>query len=157
MSALFDTTSNLSLYSIPVAWVLSILPHSYAITRSSSFDNRNPREYSDNLDADKNIDETTKGRILRAEAAQMNGLENIGLFAAAVVAGNVAGLPARTLNLLSGGYLVSRAVYNFLYINATTQTIGHARSAVYTVGIVNIMTLFIKSGNILKDKAANLL
>jgi uncharacterized MAPEG superfamily protein len=154
---------------------LSILPHSYAITRSSSFDNRNPREYSDNLDADKNIDETvcspmltevspkltldqqTKGRILRAEAAQMNGLENIGLFAAAVVAGNVAGLSARTLNLLSGGYLASRAVYNFLYINSTTQTMGHARSAVYTVGIVNIMTLFIKSGNILKDKAANLL
>jgi uncharacterized MAPEG superfamily protein len=87
----------------------------------------------------------------------MNGLENIGLFAAAVVAGNLAGLPARTLNLLTGGYLVSRALYNFIYVSTTSEMMGHARSAVYTVGIINIMTLFIKSGNILKDRAANLL
>ncbi|KAM3088792.1 hypothetical protein ACMFMG_000421 [Clarireedia jacksonii] len=145
MSGLFDTTRNLSFYTIPAAWVLSILPHSYAITRSSNFDNRNPREYSDNLEADKTIDET------------MNGMENMGLFAAAVVAGNVAGLPARTLNLLSGGYLVSRAVYNFVYINNTSGMMAHTRSAVYAVGIVHIMTLFVKSGNILKDIAANLL
>lgn len=66
----------------------------------------------------------TKDTIARAEGAQQNGFENIGLFAAAVVVGNVAKLDNSTLNTLSYGYLASRVVYNFLYINGTTDALG---------------------------------
>jgi uncharacterized MAPEG superfamily protein len=87
----------------------------------------------------------------------MNGFENLGLFASAIVAGNLAGLSAQTMNFLSGGYLVSRALYNIIYINNDTQAAANTRSAVYVAGIGMIMTLFIKSGNALKSRAANLL
>jgi uncharacterized MAPEG superfamily protein len=45
----------------------------------------------------------TKGRILRAKAAHANGNETIGLYAAAVVAANVAGVEAKTVNYLTLG------------------------------------------------------
>jgi uncharacterized MAPEG superfamily protein len=66
----------------------------------------------------------TKDTIIRAEGAQQNGFENVGLFASAVVAGNIAGLDNRTLNILSSGYLASRAVYNYIYINNKTEAAG---------------------------------
>ena len=50
----------------------------------------------------------TKEKIVRAEGAQQNGFENLGLFAAAVVAGNIVRLDNWTLNVLSGGYLLSQ-------------------------------------------------
>lgn len=50
-------------------------------------------------------------QYLRTEAAQQNIFENLGLYAAAIVAGNVAGLPVRHMNKIALGYLVSRLVY----------------------------------------------
>jgi len=87
----------------------------------------------------------------------MNGFENLALFASAVVAGNLAGIPPATLNKLCGGYLVSRVVYNVIYITNTSQTAAGIRSLVYGTGIGHIFALFIKAANILKDKPANLL
>jgi hypothetical protein len=103
----------------------------------------------------------------------MNGFENVGLFAAAVVAGNIANLDNSTLNFWSGGYLVSRVVYTYVYINNTSDTMGksmvpgykygdekglltcmvaNARSGIFLAGIGAIFTLFIKSGNALRNR-----
>jgi uncharacterized MAPEG superfamily protein len=101
--------------------------------------------------------EQTKARILRCEGAQTNGFENLGLFATAVLAGNLAGLTAQTLNAFSGGYCLSRIVYNFIYINNTSEAMANTRTVVFLAGIGQIFTLFIQSGNILRTKAANLL
>jgi uncharacterized MAPEG superfamily protein len=79
----------------------------------------------------------------------------MGLFASAVVAGNLAGLPATTLNTLTGGYLLSRVIYNIVYINNTSEGMSNVRTAVFLAGVVQIMTLFVKSGNALMDQAAN--
>lgn len=49
--------------------------------------------------------------IIRAEGAQQNGFENLGIFAAGVVAGNAAGLDAGYLNALSAAYIATRVVY----------------------------------------------
>lgn len=89
--------------------------------------------------------------IHRCEGAQKNGFENLGLFAAAVVAGNLAGLPAETLNVLSGGYLASRVLYNLIYVTNTSETMANVRSLTYLSGIGMIMTLFVKSGNLLSE------
>ena len=89
------------------------------------------------------------GRFQRAEAAQQNGFENIGLYAAAVVIANVARLPVSTLNTATLYYLVSRAVYNLLYINVESLSMSNLRTIVFLSGIGTIMTLFVKSGNAL--------
>ncbi|TGO24625.1 hypothetical protein BPAE_0098g00140 [Botrytis paeoniae] len=142
MSRLLDTTRNFSLYSVPAAWLLAHIPHI---------------DYPQSLEADQSIEKAKKNRLRRAHAAASNGYENIGFFASAVVAGNVAGLSHSTLNTLTGAYLISRAVYNFIYINNETQGAAAARSLVWLFGIGQIFTLFIKSGNLLTNKAANLL
>ena len=83
-------------YTVPAAWVLSLLPHVYAINLHDSkspkekFDICSPRQLTPSLNANQALDQETKARIIRAEAAQANGFENIGFFAAAVVAANVA-------------------------------------------------------------------
>ncbi|TGO77302.1 hypothetical protein BELL_0114g00190 [Botrytis elliptica] len=177
MSALLDTTRNYSLFGVripapnrslvPAAWLLAHIPHVYAAVSTECFDNRSPRDFPKSLEADQRLDKAAcspsryfslkKNQISRAHAAGANGYENVGLFASAVVAGNVAGLSHSTLNTLTGGYLISRVVYNFIYINNESQGAAAARSLVWLFGIGQIFTLFIKSGNLLTNKAANLL
>lgn len=78
-----------SLYTIPAAWVVAIAPHFYAASLGGkTFDNRSPRTYTASLKDTQTLDAATKQRIIRAEGAQQNGFENVGLFAAAVVAAN---------------------------------------------------------------------
>lgn len=105
--------TNYSLYCVPAAWVLSILPHFYAASvagRGGKFDNTNPNTNPRN--AAKNLEsKLTKsdfGRYQRAEAAQQNGFENIALFATAVLVANQAKLPIDTVNTASFFYLASR-------------------------------------------------
>ncbi|KAM3417022.1 hypothetical protein BST61_g8605 [Cercospora zeina] len=144
------SANNFSFYSIPAAWILCIAPHFYAASLGK-FDNKAPRSYTKETGNDQSIDKATKDRIVRAEGAQQNGFENLGLFAAAVVAGNVVGLDNSTMNALSGAYLLSRVAYNLIYINNTTNAMANARSVAFLSGIGIIFTLFIKAGNVLRE------
>ncbi|KZM23748.1 uncharacterized protein EKO05_0005682 [Ascochyta rabiei] len=148
---ILDLPRNFSLYAIPAAWILSIAPHFYAASLGK-FDNKNPRTYTRETESDQSIDKATKAKIIRAEGAQQNGFENIGLFAAAVVIGNVAKLDNSTLNTLAGAYLASRVAYNGLYIAGTTDMLSNLRSVSFLTGVGIIFTFFIKSGNVLKNQ-----
>lgn len=91
------TKDNVSFYAIPAMWAVSITPRLYSSwlyqkNTNTMMDMRAPREFSKTASNDSRLHSDIKGRICRAEAAQANGFENIGLFAAAVVAGNVAKL-----------------------------------------------------------------
>jgi uncharacterized MAPEG superfamily protein len=152
-----SSTTNYSLYTIPAAWLLSILPHSYAImlySRSAHkrFDNCHPRSLTSKLEGDQTIDKATKERIIRAEGAQQNGFENLAFYAAAVTAGNVAGLAPQTMNILSAAYLASRAVYNLVYINGNTAALAGARSTIYTAGVALLCTMFVMAGKAMNKK-----
>jgi uncharacterized MAPEG superfamily protein len=154
MASGFNST-NISFYTIPLAWALALAPHVYATqlyqkASSRQFDNRQPRSLTQMVAANQSIDSATKGRIIRAESAQQNAFENIGLFAAAVVAGNMASLENRMLNLLSVGYVASRLIYTYIYINNTTGPLAATRTAVFLSGIGMIWTLFIMAGNTLR-------
>ncbi len=92
--------------------------------------------------------------IIRAEGAQQNGFENLGIFAAGVVAGNAAGLDAGYLNALSIAYVASRIVYDLVYINNTTPAVARVRSVAYNAGSAVVFTLFVSSGNALRRGAA---
>jgi uncharacterized MAPEG superfamily protein len=82
-------TPNYSFYAIPVMWLLSILPHFYAISLSKGkFTNTSPRGYLAEIQK-KEKKTPTDEQYIRAEACQQNGFENLPFFAAAIVAGNM--------------------------------------------------------------------
>lgn len=145
------TTSNISLYTLPIAWLLCLTPRLYgAFTFTTqarkAIDLVNPRSLPDKACADSLLDTRTKNRIVRAEAAMANGMENIGYFAAAVLAGNMAGLSRELVNSLSVGYLASRVVYNAAYVLGETTFWGAARSILFFVGQGMIWALFVLAG-----------
>ena len=155
MASLFDTTRNFSLYTIPAAWLISIAPHFYSAALYSSasskkFNAISPREMPAQIKDDQSVDQATKARFTRAESASANGFENIGLFAAAVAAGNAAGLDHGYLNTLSGLYLASRVAYTLIYINNTSEGMARARTGAFLSGVGIIFTLFISAGNQLR-------
>ena len=51
------------------------------------------------------------------------------------------------MNGLSIAYVVSRAVYNVLYITNTTAGMAQARTAIFFTGIGCVMALFVGAGN----------
>lgn len=83
-------TPNYSLYAVPAMWVINMSAHFMAILVFSGgkFTNVAPREYVQSVSR-KEKKTASEQMLVRAEAAQMNGFENIGWFAAAIVAANV--------------------------------------------------------------------
>jgi uncharacterized MAPEG superfamily protein len=79
-----------------------------------------------------------------------NGFDNIAFFAAAVVAGNVAHLNTHTLNTLSVAYVVSRVVYNIVYVRNWPKS----RVVSFFVGIGMCFTLFLKAGGRFREGLA---
>lgn len=84
--------------------------HSLIICGSS------PRHALASLSTSDDSKKAIQLRILRGEAAQSNGLENLAPFSGAILAANLAGVPVNKINHLALAYLVSRVVYNFIYI-----------------------------------------
>jgi len=124
----------------------------YSKSAHKRFDNCHPRSLTSKLEGDQTIDKRTKERIIRAEGAQQNGFENLAFYAAAVTAGNAAGLAPQTMNMLSGAYLASRALYNLIYINGDTAALASLRSTVYTGGVGLICAIFVMAGNAMNKK-----
>ncbi|SPO20991.1 uncharacterized protein UTRI_00468 [Ustilago trichophora] len=145
-SSALQSVPNYSFFAIPAAWLLAFLPHPYAVALSQGrFKNASPRQMLHDLMAKKDKTALDK-KIIRAESAQLNGFENLGLFAAAVVAANIAKVPNHQLNQLTAGYLASRALFNLLYIFVTEEATATLRSASFVTGVGIIWTLFIKAG-----------
>ncbi|TKY90636.1 hypothetical protein EX895_000634 [Sporisorium graminicola] len=144
--SILSSGPNYSYYSIPAAWVLAMVPHFVAIgLAKDQFTNVSPRQLIADLLAKKDKTALDK-KIIRAESAQLNGFETLGLFAAAVVAANVANVPNHQLNQLTAGYLASRALFNLLYVYVTDEATATLRTGSYLTGIGIIFTLFIKAG-----------
>ncbi|ORY75328.1 hypothetical protein BCR35DRAFT_353634 [Leucosporidium creatinivorum] len=146
------STTGLSLYAIPAGWIVAAAPHWYAgwLSKVSPdmkfFDNSAPREFLARVRAQEKQTPDV-GKFLRAEAAQQNGYENLPLFAAALVVGELTELPGMTL--FAGFYLGTRLLYNYIYIRSTTRRMGAFRSATYMVGLVSCLSIFVKAGNAL--------
>ncbi|KAK4494035.1 hypothetical protein PRZ48_015222 [Zasmidium cellare] len=145
-------TTNISMWTIPAFWVLSLVPRAYGTklykkSTNKDFDSRAPRAFISTVENDQALDSATRARILRAEAACSNGFENFGPFCAALVAGNAARLEPVWLNGLSLAYLATRAVFNYVYINNETQSLAAVRSVSYVGGLGMLFTLFIQAGN----------
>ena len=138
---------NISFMTIPIAWIIALTPrlwarYSFSRATGKDIDIGHPREFSQTVAKEVKLDSYQRGRIIRAEAALSNGFENVGLFAAAVVAGNAAKLSTKVLNGLCLAYLGSRLGYNIVYVQGWPKL----RIAVYFAGLAVCFTLFLKAG-----------
>ena len=90
----------------------------------------------------------TLNRIVRAKNAAANGFETLGFFGAGVVAANVAGVSVNRVNALSAGYVVSRVLYNFVYVFLQDNArYAPVRSLVWLAGMGISSALWILAGN----------
>jgi uncharacterized MAPEG superfamily protein len=106
------------------------------------------RNLSSHIDITKK--KKTLRRISRAKAATANGFETLGLYAAAVVAGNVAGVATERMNQLTLGYLVSRVVYIYTYVRLQDNArLAPLRPLVWLAGVGIITTLYVLAGKAL--------
>ncbi|KAK5129704.1 hypothetical protein LTR08_002948 [Meristemomyces frigidus] len=145
--------TNISFYTVPAAWIVALMPRVWALNNYKAATKKDtkaialqPRDFSKIATNDQALDAKTRDRIIRAEAAQANGFENFGLFAAAVVAGNMAGLEVSTMNGLTIAYVVSRVVYNHIYIYNDLLP-SQARTAAFFGGVGICMAMFVQAGN----------
>ncbi|KAI0338041.1 hypothetical protein BDW22DRAFT_1363408 [Trametopsis cervina] len=149
--SLINLDSALSLYSIPAIWLTAFYPAAMktGILRDTpvGYNNLHPRGNVERAKTAANVDKAAFQRAARCEGAHLNGMENLPIWFAAILAAHLAGLPNRTLNLVSAAYVVTRVVYNYVYINQSTPAQGWLRSAAYFTGLAMPLGLLIQSAN----------
>ncbi|KAK3357306.1 hypothetical protein B0T25DRAFT_538820 [Lasiosphaeria hispida] len=149
MGSILDLRStNWSYYTVPIAFMLVMVPHAYSIVLAGkNYDLDSPRRTEDLCAKDTSLGKAVLRRISRAKAASANGFETLGLYAAGVVAANVAQVETEAVNKLALTYLVSRAVYNFVYVHLQdNKRMAPIRSLVWLVSLYAIFALFVKAG-----------
>jgi uncharacterized MAPEG superfamily protein len=137
MPSFFDI-NNPSILAIPALHLLSILPHSYALNVATQgnlmkWDNRNPRSTTMKAKLKDRLDAESFAFYERLEACHANGMENLPLFATAVILGNMAGIKKDGLGGMTGfaaTFLAVRIAYTAVYLANKTQGLTLARSGV---------------------------
>jgi len=82
-------------------------------------------------------------QLARASGAHLNSMEVFPLFAAAVVAGNVAKLPAEDMNAMVLSFVAVRTLYLGVYIGVKNNTLAQVRTAIWAWSIsIPIMCLW---------------
>ncbi len=116
-----------------LAWLLAYLPKiplSVAMARQpEGYDNLHPRAQQDKL----------SGFGARARGAHLNSFEVFPPFAAAVIIAHITGADASHAAVLSLTFVVSRALYVLTYL----VNLGTVRSALWGVGMLAILGLFL--------------
>lgn len=163
---------NWSLKAIPTAFALGLVPHSYYLVRlmaatkgqmstamydvpSTHQSNERPQLTSatrprTNLDTWRSkLPSDLFNHLVRARGAHLNSMEVFPLFAAAIVAGNAASLPAKDLNNAALTFLAARTLYMGLYLSIKSDTLAYARTGVYAWSISIPMLVLWKAGNVM--------
>ncbi|KAK3115693.1 hypothetical protein LTR53_004709 [Teratosphaeriaceae sp. CCFEE 6253] len=147
MATINSSPNNWSIHAIPYAFGMSLVPHLYFTGRLmlATRGQMSNAMLSPRLSATKprtNLD-TWRGKLpealwcqlARARGAHLNSMEVFPLFAAAVLAGNAAHLPAKDLNNMAVSFLGVRALYLAMYTTITNDVVAYARTGVYAWSI----------------------
>lgn len=142
---------SLSFYSIPVYYILAMVPHVYSVTllrlNKQKWDNASPRSEKFAASLKKGIAPDVLGKFERARAAHTNMLsENMAFFIGAVLAGNMAGLNASFMNSITGWYLFSRVAYLVCYIYIKRQPYAWLRTIAFNAGCGMLFWVYFKAG-----------
>lgn len=84
-------------------------------------------------------------RILRCNACQQNGMENLPVFGLTLLCGIVAQLPGGYMNLLAVIYLVLRTMFNVAYIFTDSKSLAMFRSMIFMGHGLIYFQVFVKS------------
>jgi len=84
------------------------------------------------------------------QGAHENAAEINPFWIGAVLAGNLAGMDNRTLNIATFAFVALRLTYNYVYINQKSRQDSFIRTFVWLAGMAIPMTLFVLAGNKLR-------
>ena len=151
-------STNYSIYAIPAYYILSMLPHNYALiiikaANNGRWDNSNPRSPAWHEKIQKSTPAEIFGRYERAEGAHKNGMENMAIFCTTIVLGNLAQLPASTLNTVAGLYLALRVIYTVAYIYIGSSKYSYARSGIWAGTIALCFYQIIRAANVFASRS----
>jgi uncharacterized MAPEG superfamily protein len=119
-------------WCLVAAWgvvYLTKLPVAVAMQRAGGYDNHHPRAQQAALE----------GFGARAVAAHLNGFESFAPFAVAVLVAHLAGAPNAVVDLLAVIFVAARVLYVACYL----ADLAALRSAVWTVGFLATLGLFV--------------
>lgn len=144
---------NPSILAIPAYYILSVLPHSYALCVATNnhplkWDNRNPRSSQLKATLKEKLDGKTYDLYERAEACHANGMENLPLFATAVILGNMAGLKRDGMGGMAGFaglFLAVRAAYTVVYLSQKSIGVSLIRSGLWAFGSALCVRVMVKA------------
>jgi uncharacterized MAPEG superfamily protein len=144
-------STNYSLYTVPIAYVIGMMPRlfsirTYSAATKKTFPFKRPRTLLSLVQNDQSLDKATKNKILYAEAAHANSMENIAIFAAAIGTANAVGVDKEWLNAVSAAYVVLRFIYNHVYIFQDSLPLV-VRTLVHHSAAISVMALFVMAGN----------
>lgn len=142
---------NLSVFGIPIYFVLAFIPHFYAVNIATKANNNhwqsdNPRSSTWHETLKKSIPAATYARYERAKAAHQNSIENLPLFTTAVILGNMARLHPHTLNGFVGLYLTLRTGHTLAYIRTTSKDRSFVRSCFFASSTLLVLGLIVVCG-----------
>lgn len=146
-----STTVNYNLLAIPAYYVFSLLPHVYAgaILSSNGYhvNNANPKASLSPSSVKGKVPDVVFQKYQRAENAQSNNMEQMPLFAVAVLASIIAerstvsglgntlkGDDATGLTSFIGIWFVVRAIYNIAYVQTSDHMVSFFRSTMWAIG-----------------------
>mmetsp|Transcript_23724 Transcript_23724/g.53798 ORF Transcript_23724/g.53798 Transcript_23724/m.53798 type:complete len:167 (-) Transcript_23724:91-591(-) len=96
--------------------------------------NDNPRAHADQIIAS---DKKYGPIMARCNAAHNNGLESFPVFAAGVLACELAGVDKTTVGKLCTFHLLTRVAFNVFYMGFADNTAGAARTVVWVLSLVS--------------------
>ncbi|EGD99040.1 hypothetical protein TESG_06400 [Trichophyton tonsurans CBS 112818] len=141
-------TFNWSYHSIAGAYVLGLAPHFVFFLKTlktGKYSNLTPRNTLDSLCGV--IPAEQWNRLFKLRSIHINAMESIPIFAAAILAGNIAKLPVSELNYLAAEYLGCRVAFAALYLGAGSELTSYARTGVWFYSLGRLLFTLIKAGN----------
>ncbi|SMQ54202.1 unnamed protein product [Zymoseptoria tritici ST99CH_3D7] len=154
---------NIPLISIPLYYILALIPHGIAISRANAGNinthhNENPQGAAYLEYLKKKLPPRELAAFERAKACHKNHMENMPLFIAAVFAGLFAnarlGEDQVGLNRFVVGWMVSRVLYTVAYIKTETRAWARLRSILYFFCTGIAFAVLIRSARVLGNPAA---
>lgn len=151
LGAVFSGNMNISLFTLPLAWMMGLVPrlfaiHTYAAATGKPAEFDHARSLLRVASSDPSLPPRTRGRIIRAEAAARDIFESAPLFAVAILAGNQVRLPGSLLNILGLSYLVTRMAYIDACIFGENAIVARLRSILYFIAHTITCSLLILVG-----------
>ncbi|QIW99690.1 hypothetical protein AMS68_005208 [Peltaster fructicola] len=152
-----STTYNFSLLSIPLYYILAVIPHGQAMAIASRggggrHDNRNPKSSDFIAKLKSKLSARDFARFERAESCHRNHFENMPLFVASVLASlfveRQTGVKLDT-GLNAALILGTRVLYT---LNYETQKWSYVRSMLYFISVGLCFRMILRAAKALGDE-----